>query len=240
MPPGFGGQDPFGNNPDQSQQDQQDKTDMAAGDAPGHAFHGNQYTEGEISIDEEEKAKKIASLLDEQKKLRKQMSDLEYGGGKGAAHRGSRRMPKIEETRIKLYKIKQELSRLGAPPELSLSEKRKLRFGNAQIESGDKTGHPFRGNQYMKMGDYVQTPHGRGMIVINEYDSAYVSVGGTIRKYPKAQLTKIPYDHSNFPSITHSAEDERRKALQMRSAEVFAIEDDAVFAEELKWFAKSL
>ncbi len=145
---------------------------------------------------------------------------------------------------------------IGGAPTMPLGFGRQDQFGNqmdqnqadqqqnqqdqqekTDMAAGDAPGHAFRGNQYLKMGDYVETPHGKGMIVGNDYDSAFVSVGGTIRKYPKAQLTKIPYDHSHFPSITHSAENERRKALQMRSAEVFAIEDETIFARELKELA---
>ncbi len=107
-------------------------------------------------------------------------------------------------------------------------------------KAGDAPGHAFHGNQYLKMGDYVQTPHGKGMIVGNDYDSAFVSVGGTIRKYPKSQLTKIPYDHSHFPSITHSAENERRAQLNTKIEKLNEIEDDAVFANELKQLAGEL
>jgi len=50
MPPGFGGQDPFGNQQDTENPDEMkapnEESDVAAGDALGHEFHGNQWTTG--------------------------------------------------------------------------------------------------------------------------------------------------------------------------------------------------
>lgn len=112
----------------------------------------------------------------------------------------------------------------------------KVPFQDA-LGSGDKPGHAFHGNQYLKLGDYVETPHGRGMVVANQYNTALVSVKGTIRRYPMSQLRKIPYDHSRFPSLTRSAEDERRHALNLQLKQLGEISDDAVFAQELKKLA---
>lgn len=105
--------------------------------------------------------------------------------------------------------------------------------------SGDQIGHPFRGNQHVKVGDYVQTPHGRGMIVAPDGpNSSFVSVGGRIRSVQHSDMKKIPYDHSRFPSIRQSDEDTRRRELnsQLHSklVKISEIQDDALFASELK------
>ena len=104
-------------------------------------------------------------------------------------------------------------------------------------KAGDKPGHAFRGNQYIRLGDNVKTPDGSGTVVANDPDGAWVSVHGIIRKYKTRQLMKIPRDKSNFPSLLQSEENKRRMALNSKLEELNAIEDDAVFARELKALA---
>ncbi len=109
-------------------------------------------------------------------------------------------------------------------------------------KASDQTGHAFRGNQYVTIGAYVNTPHGHGVVVATPAgsDSAYVSINGMIRKVKRSDMTKIPHDKSSFPSITHSAENERRAQLNAKLLELNAIEDDAVFSKELETLANEI
>jgi phage gp29-like protein len=100
-------------------------------------------------------------------------------------------------------------------------------------KAGDQTGHPFRGNQYVRLGTFVNTPYGKGIVVANGVGYSFVSINGGIRRVKVSDMTKIPHDKSNFPSITHSAEAERRAALNSKLEELNKITDDAVFAREL-------
>jgi len=111
--------------------------------------------------------------------------------------------------------------------------------GQDPAKASDQPGHPFRGNQYVHIGDEVNTPLGRGIVVANTPQYALVSLhgGGSIRRINHSDITRIPRDKSNFPAITHSAEDERRHALNTKLEQLNAIEDDAVFAQELKQLA---
>lgn len=96
-----------------------------------------------------------------------------------------------------------------------------LRDSQPGMEQGDKAmaaasgayapGHPFYGNQHVKLGDWVKTPHGEGVVVnASDPDNVHVShkeVG--IKKVPRSQVQKTSGQH-RFPSITQSAENERR------------------------------
>ncbi len=244
MPLGFGGQDPFGNQQDPNSQDQKDQTDMAAGDAPGHEFHGNQYIHeigGKPATKED--IDNIWTTLHKAYPFQ--------GIGTGSENRGY------------IAKVKRLLKPLGIPPDVidSAVEKTRAFSGSGPmvwtsdqsifrglfqtgwlkdiraVKSGDQTGHPFRGNQYIGLGQMVSTPSGNGTVVAQSSDHLWVSTTSGIKQFHRSQVQKIAKDKSNFPSITHSAENERRKALQMRSAEVFAIEDETIFARELKELA---
>lgn len=57
--------------------------------------------------------------------------------------------------------------------------------------ASSQTGHPFYGNQYVRLGDRVTTPHGEGTVVGSDYHSAFVSVKGTIRQYKRSDLKKV-------------------------------------------------
>jgi hypothetical protein len=105
-------------------------------------------------------------------------------------------------------------------------------------KAGDQTGHAFRGNQYIRLGEMVMTPHGKG-VVVAETDPhyAYVSINGAVRRVSRADIKRIPVDKSNFPSLLQSEENKRRAALneQLKNKlETLAeIPDDAVFSKEL-------
>lgn len=110
------------------------------------------------------------------------------------------------------------------------------------MAAGDAPGHHFRGNQYVKFGDYVMTPHGNGTVVAQTASHAWVSMpGGKITKIRRDYLTKIPRDNSRFPGISQSAEDERRRKLneqlQMKLAVINEIKDDAIYTAELQRLA---
>ncbi len=100
-------------------------------------------------------------------------------------------------------------------------------------KASDQTGHPFRGNQYVTLGTYVNTPHGFGVVVAQDQQHAWVSVNGTIRKVKHSDMTKIPHDKSSFPGIAQSDEDKRRQALQTKLELIQEIKDDKIFAREL-------
>jgi len=108
------------------------------------------------------------------------------------------------------------------------------------IEAGDKPGHAFRGNQYVNIGETVNTPHGRGIVVAQDYHNVWVSTTKGIKVVPRNQVLKVPQDKSKFPSLLHSAENERRAALNSKLEELNEIEDDVVFAEELKQLAEGI
>lgn len=105
-------------------------------------------------------------------------------------------------------------------------------------KASDQTGHPFRGNQYVRLGELVNTPYGRGVVVANvDTDHAYVSINGGIRRVKRSDLTRVPQDKSKFPSLLQSEENKRRAALNSKIEELNAIEDDKVFAEQLSELA---
>ncbi len=104
-------------------------------------------------------------------------------------------------------------------------------------KASDQTGHPFRGNQYVTLGTYVNTPHGFGVVVAQDNQHAWVSVNGTIRKVKRSDLTKIPHDKSSFAGIAQTDEDKRRAQLNAKLEELNEIDDDAVFARELSKLA---
>ena len=107
----------------------------------------------------------------------------------------------------------------------------------SDVAAADQTGHPFRGNQYVTLGTYVNTPHGHGVVVATTHEDAWVSINGQIHKVKRSAMTKIPTDNSYFSGIAQSDEDKRRRALnaqlQTKLAQLNAIEDDAVFSREL-------
>jgi hypothetical protein len=100
--------------------------------------------------------------------------------------------------------------------------------------SGDKPGHAFRGNQFVNIGEAVNTPFGRGIVVAQDYHNVWVSTTKGIKVVKRTDVIKVPQDKSKFPSITHSAENERRAALNTKLEELNAIEDDALYMSELK------
>jgi phage gp29-like protein len=106
--------------------------------------------------------------------------------------------------------------------------------------SGDKPGHAFHGNQFVNIGEAVNTPFGRGIVVAQDYHNVWVSTTKGIKVVKRTDVVKVPQDKSKFPSITHSAENERRAALNTKLEEINEIEDDALFAKELKQLAGEL
>lgn len=57
--------------------------------------------------------------------------------------------------------------------------------------AGGQHGHPFYGNQYVKLGETVMTPHGKGKVVANDHDGHFVSVNGRIRKYKPSDIKRM-------------------------------------------------
>jgi hypothetical protein len=113
----------------------------------------------------------------------------------------------------------------------------------ADIAAADQTGHPFRGNQYVRLGEHVNTPHGQGVVLATDDQSAWVSVAGTIRKVKRSDLRQIP-TKAPFPSLLPSEENKRRlmrnAGLQTKLEILNAIEDDAVFSRELLQLTEGL
>ncbi len=107
---------------------------------------------------------------------------------------------------------------------------------HSDISASDQTGHPFRGNQYVRLGEHVNTPHGQGVVLANDPQGAWVSVNGTIRKVKYSDISKIP-TKPPFPSLLPSEENKRRlmqnAGLQTKLLELNEIKDDAVFSHEL-------
>jgi len=104
----------------------------------------------------------------------------------------------------------------------------------AKLTAGDKPGHAFHGNQHVVIGERVNTPHGQGIVVAQDYTHLWVSTNKGIKMIPREQVIKIPrIDEKKFPSITHSAENERRAKLNEQLKSLNAITDDAVYSREL-------
>jgi hypothetical protein len=114
---------------------------------------------------------------------------------------------------------------------------------NADVQASDQAGHPFRGNQYVRLGEHVNTPHGQGVVLATDDQSAWVSVAGTIRKVKRSDLRQIP-TKPPFPSLLPSEEEKRRIArnagLQTKLEELNTIKDDAVFSRELLQLTEGL
>ncbi len=124
----------------------------------------------------------------------------------------------------------------GSPTDTENPTETKAHNEESDVAASDQTGHPFRGNQYVAIGAQVQTPNGRGTVLANDPDGAWVSVNGSIRKYKSSDIKVLPR-HNPFPSLLPSEENQRRlmrnAGLQTKLEELNAIEDDAVFAKEL-------
>ncbi len=312
MPPGFGGQDPFGNQQDPNspdQQDQKDQTDMAAkcerchstgfvgkdagdgfiepvrcpecqglshsdrnlslrewaieasGDLPGHEFHGNQWTTGNSTTANKKwdftESKQIGEVTEPKPGLWKKTPGDFTAASQAAAHYAKKQGVSMQivpgnSYGHKIYNIHAihddgigknalvgDSHRIGiVHPNGKVFQVTAVR--KTPIESGDQTGHPFRGNQYIGLGQMVSTPSGNGTVVAQSSDHLWVSTTSGIKQFHRSQVQKIAKDKSNFPSITHSAENERRKALQMKIEKLNEIEDEAVFATELKQLAGEL
>ncbi len=107
-------------------------------------------------------------------------------------------------------------------------------------KASDQTGHPFRGNQYVlyMSGDNVETPSGKGVVILNSSNGAYVKTLHGTGFYPHAKLRKVG---KPFPSLLPSEENKRRlmrnEGLQTKLLELNAIEDDVIFTKALELFA---
>ncbi len=243
MPPGFGA-DPFGNQQDAENPDEtkapHEESDVSAGDAPGHDFHGNQWIQGD-SI-EQSGARSEQIVEDRRARYRHALSQLPEGTKIGKYTKqtigtdvlwihanGKSGTPNVLEE-VGQKAVDKALGQHGI----------EIPKGHHSISSGDQTGHPFRGNQYIGLGAMVSTPSGNGTVVAQSSDHLWVSTKSGIKQFHRNQVQKIPKDKSNFPSITHSAENERRAQLNSKIEKLNAIEDDAVFATELKQLAGEL
>jgi hypothetical protein len=110
------------------------------------------------------------------------------------------------------------------------------------LAAGDAPGHPFRGNQHVRIGNQVKTPYGTGIVIsTTEPGHAWVSIAGIMRRVRKSDMQVIPADRSGFPSITQSAEDTRRRMLnaqlETKLEMLNEIKDDAIYSAELKRLA---
>ncbi len=107
-------------------------------------------------------------------------------------------------------------------------------------KASDQTGHPFRGNQYVlyMSGDNVETPSGRGVVILNSPNGAYVKTLHGTGFYPHVKLRKVG---KPFPSLLPSEENKRRlmrnAGLQTKLLELNAIEDDVIFSKALELLA---
>ncbi len=193
-----------------------DSADIAAGDAPGHSFHGNQYVKEALQKWDSMTPKERWEILSYNYPLDTRMNPKPF---REIAYKDSKALTDPERQRIAQH-VNDYSKRLP-------------------MLASDQTGHPFRGNQYVSLGSMVETPNGRGTVVANDQGGAWVSVNGSILKYKYGEIKRAM---KPFPSLLPSEENKRRlmrnAGLQTKLLELNAIEDDAVFARELQALAE--
>jgi hypothetical protein len=91
----------------------------------------------------------------------------------------------------------------------------------------------------VNIGEMVNTPHGRGMVVAQSHDTLWVSTNKGIKQVPRMSVTKIPkMDEKKFPDISQSSENERRAHFNAQLKSLNEITDDAVYSRELLQFVE--
>jgi len=115
-------------------------------------------------------------------------------------------------------------------------------------KAGDQPGHPFRGNQWTDADGFkfAQQPNGiysvhhKGFKIGNAFTEQHaIKLAADWKALPEHERARFKLKHG-FPSISQSAEDERRHLLQAKLDKLNDIEDDAVFASELSKLAGEL
>lgn len=154
-------------------------------------------------------------------------------------------------------------NRDGQPQDLRESQPG-MEQGDKAMQAGDYSGHPFRGNQYtgpgFKTGDVVKYAHPQneeeGKLLFHVKESHHTAIPprvhitpvhwihGRIKPIEVVHPSELVHHKPAFPSITYSAEDERRKlqnlGIQTAMERISEIEDDALFAQALSDLAKGV